>query len=96
MAPIDEALKAIGSLETPNYSKYTRLFHCDRTTLSRRHRGITNGKAVKYEEQSLLSDQQQKSLVEYINTLSARGIPPTNLIVTNFAKEICGKQPSKN
>lgn len=96
MAPIDDALKALGSQEAPNYSEYARIFKCNRTTLARRHQGLQGTIQSANENRSLLNHQQQLDLVKYINTLSARGLPPTNIMVNNFAKEICGKQPGKN
>jgi hypothetical protein len=96
MAPIDDALKALGSQESPNYTEIAKIYNVNRSTLSKRHRGVTGSKRDANERNSLLSYQQQLDLVKYINTLSARGIPPTNAMVNNFAQEICGKVPSKN
>ncbi|RDI87069.1 hypothetical protein Vi05172_g2908 [Venturia inaequalis] len=57
MAPIDEALKALESVESPNYTEYARIYKCNRTTLSKRHRGVQGSKEDKWENQSLLSHQ---------------------------------------
>jgi len=40
MSPIEDALEALKSQKSPNYTTTARLFVIDRTTLSRRHRGI--------------------------------------------------------
>ncbi|RDI78192.1 hypothetical protein Vi05172_g11825 [Venturia inaequalis] len=96
MAPIDDALAALASQEQPNYTQTALQFAVDRTTLSRRHRGLTGSKSEGREKVSLLSYSQQKTLVNYINMLTARGLPPTNAIVNNFAEEICGQKPGKN
>ena len=45
---------------------------------------------------SLLTKQQQKNLVSYINKLTERGIPPTHAMIRNFAHDIYGKWPGKN
>jgi hypothetical protein len=43
-----------------------------------------------------LSKQQELNLIQYVNTLSERGLPPTNAMVRNFAKDIGGKEPGSN
>jgi hypothetical protein len=96
MAPIDDALEDLKSQEHPNYTYTAQKYGVERTKLSRRHRGIIGSKEDSTEQKRLLSKQQQKNLVQYINTLSERGLPPTNAMVRNFAKDICGKQPGQN
>ena len=44
----------------------------------------------------VLSNQQQKVLVEHINSLSEAGIPPTPSMVRVFAFEISQKWPGNN
>lgn len=92
MAPIDDALKALGSQEAPNYAEYARKFKVPRSTLRGAQGSIEAGR----EKASLLSHIQQLELVKYVNMLSARGLPLTNIMVTNFAAENCGKPPGKN
>jgi hypothetical protein len=96
MAPIDDALEDLKSQEHPNYSYTAKKYGIERTKLSRRHRGIIGSKEEATEEKRLLNKQQQKNLVQYVNTLSERGLPPTNAMVRNFARDICGKQPGHN
>jgi len=96
MTPIEAALAAIASEEDPNYAAVAEKYGCDRSTLSRRHRGITGSKTDARSSKSLLSMQQQKDLVNYINRLTARGLPPTHSMVANFAQDICHKSPGKN
>lgn len=96
MAPIDDVLAALESQKQPNYTQTAKEFGVEMTKLSRRHRGLIESREVYREKASLLSHQQQVDLVEYINKLTARGLPPTNAMVNNFAKEMCGKQPGKN
>lgn len=95
MAPIDEALKALDSLEAPNF-EYARRYNVDRNTLARRHQGLQGIRDQFIERVSLLSHQQQQDLVSYMNKLSARGLSPTTDMEDNYAKKICGKQPGKN
>jgi hypothetical protein len=35
---------------------------------------------------------QESILIQYINELSAKGLPPTSQLVKNFAEEIIGKE----
>jgi len=96
MAPIDDALAALESQEPPNYSATAKQFGISRTVLSRRHRGINVSREEAAENKRLLSTQQEQELVKYINKLSAQGLPPTNAMVRNFAREIAKKEPSHN
>ena len=45
---------------------------------------------------SLLTPQQEKELVDYINKLSVFGLPPVVLMIRNFAFNISKKTPGKN
>ena len=98
MAPIDEALEHLESLqpgEKPNYQRVAKLYHCDRSTLSRRHRGVMGSKAAQYQQQRLLNDQQEKTLVKYIDELCGRGLPPSRQMIRNFAAEISRQEVGK-
>ncbi|KAF2432893.1 hypothetical protein EJ08DRAFT_647654, partial [Tothia fuscella] len=53
-------------------------------------------RTVYHASRQLLSPQQESTLVAHINTFTDRGTPPTNAMVSNFAKDICGKEPGKN
>ena len=46
MQAIDKALKDLASQESPNYGATARKYGIDRTTLSRRHRGLARSRAV--------------------------------------------------
>ena len=48
------------------------------------------------ESKSLLTNQQSTTLIEYINTLTARGLSPTPTMVRNFVHDIIQSWPSKN
>jgi hypothetical protein len=85
MTPIEAALAAMAPEEDPNYAAAAAKYGCDRSTLSRRHRGVTGLKTDARGFKSLLSIQQQKDLVNYINKLTARGLPFTQSMVVNFA-----------
>ena len=96
MKPIELALAALESQGVIDYSATAREFGVDRTTLSRRHRGLTSSRDSATDSCSLLTKQQQKELVTYINNLTAKGLPPTHSMVRNFAQDICKKRPGKN
>ena len=75
-------LKDLASQESPNYSATARKYGIDCTTLSRRHRGLARSRAVNVANtKSLLTPQQEKELVDYINKLLVFGLPPVVLII---------------
>jgi hypothetical protein len=96
MGSIDEALAALKGQEHPNYTTTAKKFKVDRSTLSRRHRGVTGSKQDGINSTALLTHQQERSLVQYINKLTERGFPPTNAMINVFAHDICGNWPGKN
>jgi hypothetical protein len=93
MELIELALQDLRLSDIPNISATAKLYNVDRSTLSRRHRNVTNPKPICYENQQLLSQQQEKDLVKYINKLTKKGLPPTTAMVRNFAEQIAGKRP---
>src|ERR1700753_3150403 len=88
MDPIEAALAAMANDEAPVIAKYAKEDGCNRSTLSRRYRGVTTTRDEYRENRSLLTNQQSATLVDYINTLTARGTPPTPAMVRNFAYDI--------
>ena len=93
MEPIEAALEALKLQDTKNISTVAKLYRVQRSTLSRRFNGVTNPARMQYQNQQLLSPQQEKDLIQYINKLTENGIPPTTAMVRNFAKELSGKRP---
>ena len=91
--PIETALAALKLQDKKNISACAKLYRVDRSTLSRRFNGVSNPAKVKHQKQQLLKPQQEKDLIEYINKLIERGIPPTTVIVRNFAREMASKRP---
>jgi len=96
MEPIDAALRDLALQDKRNISEIAGSHDVHRSTLSRRWRGKTKGRDHQIDSVSLLTKQEQKNLVLYINKLTERGIPPTNAMVRNFAHNICGIWPGKN
>jgi hypothetical protein len=99
MASYELALEALRSLppgEKPNISLVARTYGVDQSNLSRRYRGVTGSKEAQYNNQRLLSKEQSRELVKYINKLTERGLPPMNSMLANFARDISGREPGKN
>ena len=96
MDPINAALAALELQDSPNYTWTAKEFNVNRTTLSRRHRRITRAREDATAIKSLLSIQQERTLLGYINLLTERGLPPTTQMVRNFAFEISRITPGKN
>ena len=89
MQAIDKVLKDLASQESPNYGTTIKKYSINRTTLLRRHRGLVRSWVVNMvNTKSLLTPQQEKELVDYINKLSVFGLPPVVSMIRNFAFEI--------
>ena len=88
MANIQAALTAMESDEAPVIARYAEKFGCNRSTLSRRYNGVTTSRDEYRENMSLLTYQQSTTLIEYINTLTNRGLSPTPAMVRNFTHDI--------
>ena len=98
MGSIEAALADLNLLEPGEKVNYTAIADkhgVHRSTLSRRHRGVQGTRESQYDDQRLLNNQQSKTLIQWINELTKRGLPPSNEMLNNFAKEICGKEPGK-
>lgn len=99
MNPIDAAIASLESLdlgEKPNYAQVARKFGVDRSTLSKRHRGLQGSRTEQYENKRLLNDAQERELVEYITRLCERGLPPTKSMLRNFASQISQQEVGKS
>ena len=97
MDPIQAALTAIESRELGEelvYQKYADMFGVNRSTLSRRHRGITRSREDGIEQQRNLSYKQEIELLQYIRTLTERGLPPTRQMTQSFASTIAHREVS--
>ncbi|CAE7003005.1 HTH Tnp Tc5 domain containing protein [Pyrenophora teres f. teres] len=71
-----------------SYRAVAKRFGVDRTTLSRRHKGLTQSNEAAHEQQQLLNPQQEHELVLHIERRTRRGLPPTREIVQHFAEAI--------
>ena len=90
---MEEAIAFLESQDTINYyTAVAKKFNVNATTLSRRF----NGKTVSRTEaaslhKKLLSDAQEQVLLDRIEQLSSRGMPPTPQILENMVEEIINK-----
>ena len=91
MPGINDALAEIHKLNLGDklvYTKIARKHGVDRNTLSRAHRGVQVPRRVANEHQHKLTLQQKEDLVQYIELLSARRLPPTRAMVQSFASNV--------
>ena len=95
MEPIDLALEDLRSQKSPAYRSTAKKYGVNHQTLRRQFLGLQLPKAQYHETRQLLSNAQERVLIDRINELSDRGIPPPNAVVHNMAAEICGKQPGR-
>ena len=94
---MENAINALDTQLIPNYTQVGLKFGIDRTTLMRRHKGITTSRAEATSiYHKLLTDTQEEVLIDRINKLTVRGLAPTTHIVRNLAEEIIGRDVNKN
>ncbi len=96
MTSIEAALADLALQKSSNYTATAKKFNINRSTLSRRHRGIIVFVKKSKQTTSILSNQQEKELIRYINKLIERDIPSFNVMIRVFAYNISGKQSGKN
>jgi hypothetical protein len=95
--PIDLAVAAFKCGECRDYSQAAAKFGCDRTSVSKRIRLLTQPRHVADSlYRQCLTNEQEEVLIDRINYLSERQMPPTSSIVKNLAEEIRGKPVGKN
>ncbi|KAN0085065.1 hypothetical protein V8E54_001532 [Elaphomyces granulatus] len=81
---MDEAIAFLKSQDTPNYAAAARKFNVNAISLSRRFNGktVSRSKAASLYKK-LLTDAQEQVLLDRIEQLSSRGMPPTPQILEN-------------
>jgi hypothetical protein len=88
MDPISDAIAEMDAREPGDKLSYRAAqekFGVDKETLRRRHKGLSRSNAEEAESRMLLNPQQEIQLVQYIEKLTGRGIPPTRSIIKNYA-----------
>jgi hypothetical protein len=94
---IELAIADLESQECLNYAATAKKWNIERTTLSRRYKGVTGSKVDQYfYTVKALINVQENVLIRYINDLNAKGLPPTPQIVKNLAEELANKELNHN
>ena len=75
-------------MDPPDISAVARNRGCNRSTLSRRWNKKTGTKEDAAINKRLLTPGQERTLVNYINKLTLRGLPSTHAIVRNLASSL--------
>ncbi|KAF2820796.1 hypothetical protein CC86DRAFT_471018 [Ophiobolus disseminans] len=91
MAPIDDAVAEVELLQPGEHFLYravARKFNISNSTLTRRHRGRQKPQHAQEASRQKLNPQQEEELVQYINNLTKRALPPTRAMIQNFASHI--------
>lgn len=98
MSSIEAAIAAIEPLELGEQFSYRQVaaeYHCNRTTLARRHQGIAGSRSTMAENQQALHPQQEQELLRYIERLTRQVLPPTRPMIRRFASDIAKKELGK-
>ena len=96
-ARMASAIEDLKSQDRVNYSKTAKKWKVKRTTLAKRYKGQTGTIQEKCSTiHKRLTNEQELVLIEQINKLTLRGIPPTCRIVRNLAEEVAGGSVGKN
>ncbi|EFQ95865.1 hypothetical protein PTT_04460 [Pyrenophora teres f. teres 0-1] len=98
MPRINDALQRIdtlGSSEKISYCKIAKDARCDRSTLSRRHRGVQVDVTTKNVRQRKVTPQQEDDLVQYTIGLTERHFPPTREMIKNFVRGLAHVEVSE-
>jgi AraC-like DNA-binding protein len=71
----DAALEELDNSEAPNIAEVARKYNLNKSTLSRRFRGVTvSRQEATFIHKILLSDSQEDILIQYINHQASRGL----------------------
>jgi hypothetical protein len=89
-------MNSLSLQDVPLLAPTTSVQQPHRTTLARRAQGKIDPRHIYRDHVSLLSAQQQLTLVNEINRLTDQGLPPTCAMVRNFAEDVVKKRPGKN
>jgi hypothetical protein len=94
---MQKALAELRLYSKPNITEIAKKWEVGRHALSRRHKGETTSRRDFFSNhKQCLTDIQEQYLIDQINRLTDRGIPPTSQMVKNFAEEIIGRPVGKN
>jgi hypothetical protein len=94
---IPEAIADLESQDVPNVKATAEKYDVTRKTLENRWKGKSiSMEAHVSSNRQCLTNSQEKALLQIINKLTDRRIPPTTAIVKNLAEEIRGCAVNKN
>ncbi|KAI1507231.1 Tc5 transposase DNA-binding domain containing protein [Pyrenophora tritici-repentis] len=96
MDPIEAAIAAIdahGPGEGFSYTKIAKEFGVVRSTLIRRHKELTQPRSDAHRK---LHPDQEKEIVQYIQGLTAKRLPPTRAIIRSLASSVAGTNVSES
>ncbi len=96
MTSIETALADLALQKSFNYTATAKKFNINRSTLLQQHRDIIAFVKKSNQTTSILSNQQEKELIRYINKLIERDISSLNIMIHVFAYNISEKQSGKN
>jgi hypothetical protein len=96
---MEEALAELDALESSEefcYATIAKKHGVARSTLSRKHRGVSGSRAEASLARRNLQPEQEAELVKYIERLTERKLPPTREMVQNYASDIAGHPVSES
>jgi hypothetical protein len=94
MDPYDKAIDDLKCQRIPNIAQTAKKYNLNRSTLSRRFAGKTVSRQISTSEyHKLLTDTQEEVLLDYLNKLTIRGLPPTPRMVENLVFDIAKVVP---
>ncbi len=99
MTDIDKAIEYLDSLEPGEIFSYTKVaekFGVVRSTLTRRYQGISTDRKAQKLHQYKLTAHEEAELVQYIEKLTERHLPPTRDMIQNFASHIAKRDVSES
>jgi transposase len=99
MAPIDDAIAAYDAQELGenlSYRQVAKMFGVSVATLRRRQQGSQQSRATKDLNQRALSPQQERVLLQHVDKLTERRLPPTRDMMRNFASIIAHQEISES
>src|SRR5450432_1245537 len=96
-AQLELAIADLMNQSIPNISGTARKYAVDRTTLRRRFNGTQRSRHAAYEDShQCLTTAQEEALIDFINRLTDRSLPPTSQIVKNVTEELRRGPVNKN
>jgi hypothetical protein len=87
--------EALNPDEDFRYTEITKKHGVARSTLSRKHRGVSVTRAEAGLARRYLQPEQEAELVKYREDLTKRKLPPKREMVQNYASDITGHLVSK-